>query len=283
MSRPLSGKARIDDLDDEDLILQWKDGLTAGQHAGGWYAEQVPNLVEIDNWGGRSFPAEQWDDRAGRAPQGRWGWDDISWYARRTDAQRHEFLRYVYRQCRLASPVNFFQFPACRTLGISPMLERGPTATHYRANTPGSDCPCGWGDVQAMADIWTTEDPHVWQLPESDQPDKVTIPLPVVLLGDIQLELGGVINDTLDPFSRLPALGNSQAGRTFVLPRAGTFEFVVAAGGTRMEPLGQGMSPGGEPWQLTTTEAAQPVCMLYDYARRTFSAVDPRTGVSLLS
>ena len=134
-----------------------------------------------------------------------------------------------------------------------------------------------------MADIWAADDPVDWQVTPSGLEDEVTIPLPVVLLGDIQYELGGIVNDTKCPYSQLIPLGNSQAGQTFILPRAGTYHFVVAAGGTRMEPLGQGMSPGGAPWQLTTTEAAQPVTMIYDYAKRTFSATDPRTGESLLS
>ena len=33
-------------------------GLAGGMHAGGWMTPEVPNLVEIDNWGGRDFPAK---------------------------------------------------------------------------------------------------------------------------------------------------------------------------------------------------------------------------------
>ena len=84
------------------------------------------------------------------------------------------------------------------------------------------------------------------------------------------------------PYSRLRLLGDSVAGNTFVLPVPGTYEFVVAAGGTRMEPLGQGMSPGGEAWKLQTSKPGQMVSMRFDYAKRTFSAVDPESGASLL-
>ena len=280
-------KARVDTSsagtpDDEDLILQWKGGLASGWHAGGWYCEEQLNLVEIDNWGGRSWPEDQWHDHAGRAAQGRWGWDDISWFARRSDQQRHDFLTYVHRMCRVASPMNFFQPPLCRTLGNTPMTEYGPTAGYYRANQQDATCPSGRNDEDAILSLWHDADPADWSCSIDDTPSEVSIPFPVVLLGNIQRELGGTINDTLCPFSQLKDIGDSRAGNTFILPQPGRWQFVVASGGTRMEPLGQGMSPGGAAWQIVTTEKNQPVQMIFDYGRRTLSAVDPRNSQSLL-
>ena len=196
ISRPSPAK-RASSTATKTFVCSGRGGLAAGWHAGGWYAEEHPNLVEIDNWGGRSFPEENWDDIAGRQAQGRWGWDDVSWFAHQDPERRKHFLRYVYRQCRLASPMNFFQFPACRTLGNTPLYDRGPTATHYRANPANEDCPCGWDDARHMTELWAGDDPQDHQLQHNGNEDPIGIPLPVMILGTIQEEFGGIANDPM--------------------------------------------------------------------------------------
>ena len=54
-----------------------------GRHPGGWTCEYTPCLFEQDNWLGYSLPKgdPRWMDGEARAQAGKWGWDDITWYA----------------------------------------------------------------------------------------------------------------------------------------------------------------------------------------------------------
>lgn len=270
-SRPLSARPRLGNADREDIILQWKAGTPGGRHPGGWDADRHPTLVEVDNWGGRTWPKEKWHDRAGRGMAGRWGRDDITWFAWQAEADRAAFLRYAHRFHRAIGPHVHFQPALTRTLGNDPQPHRPGGGHYYRANTPSPACPDGWGDEPIVAEIWQDPPPRSVEAPEPAR--RVALPGPVVLLGDIQSELGGVRGDTLCPFSRLEPIPGAGAicERLLVLPRPGEYRFVVATGGTGTEPLGQGLSPGGEPWVIRTRQPSEQVHIRFDYQRRTLT------------
>lgn len=269
-SRPISAVPRIHDPHAEDLILQWKAGTPGGHHPGGWFAANHPTLVEIDNWGGRTFPLERWADRDDRARDSRWGRDDVTWLAWQDAPARADFLRYAHRSYTAAGPHVFFQPPIARTLGNDPLPHRPAGGAFYRANLASPACPDGWGDEDVIAELWT--EPAPVPEPARTEARRVALPGPVVLLGELQRELGGNPGDTICPFSRLEPVSHENAicSRLLVLPRPGRYSFRVASGGTLMEPLGQGMSPGGQPWEIHTHAPAERVFVRFDYQHRTF-------------
>ncbi len=114
-----------------------------GMTPSGWRCEQLPFLVELDNFG-----------RSGRGGQNIgahwiWGYDEISWFAHQPEAYRNEWLRYAWAWVREHDPNGYLQMPGSRTVA-DPV-----DGKHwYWANTPSAACPDGFNQEATIKAIW---------------------------------------------------------------------------------------------------------------------------------
>lgn len=115
----------------------------SGISPSGWFADPMPYIVEVDNWGS-----------SGRAGQSIgeywvWGYDEISWFAHQDEAYRNEWLRYAWDWVRQTDPNGWLQMPAKRVLH-DPV---GVVGT-YRAHTPSPANPHGFNQEETIKRIW---------------------------------------------------------------------------------------------------------------------------------
>lgn len=134
----------------QETILQvgFSDGIyrrsKRGQTYSGWQCENLPYLVELDNWGASKHP--------GHSRQGGnwvWGYDEITWFAHHNRQYRSKWLRYAWNWVRRTDPNGYLQMPGSRTM-TSPLDHR----RSYYANTQGPAVPERLGDEEAIRAIW---------------------------------------------------------------------------------------------------------------------------------
>jgi hypothetical protein len=134
----------------QEAILQvgFSDGIygrsKGGQTYSGWQCENLPYLVELDNWGASKHP--------GKSRQGDnwvWGYDEITWFAHQNRQYRSKWLRYAWNWVRRTDPNGYLEMPGSRTM-TSPLDHR----RWYYANTQGPAVPEGLGDEGAIRTIW---------------------------------------------------------------------------------------------------------------------------------
>ena len=115
----------------------------------GWKAESMPYLVEFDNFGVRRDPPLG----TSANDQFIWGYDDISWFATRSEEYRNQWLWYAFDWIKKTDPNGHLQM--CVTRMIS-----GPTAGEtlrsYFANTQSVACPVGFSQEETIKEIWNT-------------------------------------------------------------------------------------------------------------------------------
>lgn len=262
----------------ERIVLHLKGGNLGGITPSGWYCNSLPFLVEIDNWGGYSLNPDQWDDLDKRAAHGKWGWDDISWFAHQSRQERAHFLQYAHHWARLQGPDAFFQMPVRRTLDRAAIMMRGfngetKWVDKYHANTPSVDAPFGFGDESAIVQTWQESSPvwldewH-WSLESQTGGDQQDIAQPVVIVGPLQSLLGGIVGESFCPFSRLIPTGNDVFERAFVIPWAGKYEFSLSVGGTMTDVTNYGGFTGGAPYHITTTRDNEIIRLKYRHWSR---------------
>ena len=133
------------------LKVGFSDGIYGRSKGGmtfsGWECEQLPYLVEIDNWGASRQPG-----RAGAGGIWVWGYDEITWSAHQSRQFRADWLRYAWDWVRKTDPNGFLQLPGSRTL-------RSPLdgMRWYYANRPGPSVPDGLDDEDAIRAIWAAD------------------------------------------------------------------------------------------------------------------------------
>jgi hypothetical protein len=120
-----------------------KGGVTPS----GWACDQLPYLVEIDNYGGSRAPG-----KAGVGGIWVWGYDEISWFAHQPKEYRAEWLQYAWDWVRTTDPNGYLQMPGSRTVR-SPLDGR----RWYSANRPSAAVPDGLGDEDAIRAIWAAD------------------------------------------------------------------------------------------------------------------------------
>jgi hypothetical protein len=294
-SRPISARAWREQP--ERIILQFKGTSLGGVAPSGWSCARLPYLIEFDNWGGLSLDPAAWADLDRRAGAGRWGWDDIAWFAHQPEDERNHFLRYAHRWLGVQDPDAFLQLPARRLLGDASVNFRcadGITRTvwHYRANRPSQACLEGFGQEDTIRSIWAEPEPpwlsdwHAAKLPPSRPEPASTqhgqdVPDTVVLVGSVQTILGGGVGHTLCPYSRMCHVGGGRFELAAVIPWPGEYTAAVAVGGTMTEVYRRGGMAGGSEYRIRTTEPAQRVRFSFDYATRILVVLDD-AGRSLL-
>jgi hypothetical protein len=135
------------------LKLGFSDGLyrrsKGGRTFSGWTCDHLPYLVEIDNWGVSKQPGQ-----AGAGSIWIWGYDEISWFAHQDRAYRGRWLRYAHDWVRNTDTNAFLQMPGSRTLAGAVGDVRW-----YHANRPSTATPTGFGDEDAIRDLWSAHPP----------------------------------------------------------------------------------------------------------------------------
>ncbi len=119
-----------------------RGGLTPS----GWRCEHLPYLVEFDNFELSGHPGEN----TGR--HWIWGYDEISWFAHQPADYRRRWLRYAWDWVRSHDPNGYLQMPGSRMIGPP---ARG--LNWYWANHPSPAVPGGFGDEDAIREIWASQ------------------------------------------------------------------------------------------------------------------------------
>lgn len=114
----------------------------------GWRCEHLPYLVELDNWGRSHRPGE-----AGVGGAWIWGYDEISWFAHQPEAYRNAWLGYAWKWVRQHDPAGYLEMPGSRCLH-APVDGKD----WYRANRPSPAVPDGFGQEDAIREIWKADE-----------------------------------------------------------------------------------------------------------------------------
>jgi hypothetical protein len=110
----------------------------------GWSCTHLPWLAEFDNFGG-STP--------GTSSSGTifiWGWDEITWLACLSEADRNNWLRYAWTWIAANDSVCHLEMPGSRVLTNGPANSPG----WYWSNTKSAACPNGFNAEDTIKAIW---------------------------------------------------------------------------------------------------------------------------------
>jgi hypothetical protein len=123
----------------------------------GWKCDNLPYLVEYDNWGDSGKPGQsvvgKGDHFAGVSDVfWIWGYDEISWFAHQTEKERNDWLRYAWNWVRKTDPNGFVQMTGYRGI-TNPINGVGV----YRANTKSDTCPDGFNQEETIKQIWAED------------------------------------------------------------------------------------------------------------------------------
>jgi hypothetical protein len=135
--KPQEGVLKMGHLD--TIYGRSNGGLTPS----GWACENLPYIVELDNYGVSARPGE-----AG-TPYFTWGYDEISWFARQPEKYRNDWLRYAWKWLRENDPNGWLQMPGSRTL-------HAPVdgLWWYWASTKSAATPTGFNQEETIKSIW---------------------------------------------------------------------------------------------------------------------------------
>ena len=116
----------------------------------GWKAENMPYLVEFDNFGMRRDPPP---GEANIKDHFCWGYDDITWFALQEEEYRNQWLWYAFDWLRETDPNGHLQMCLIRMISHP---ENGKTYRSYFANTKSVACPAGFSQEETIREIWNT-------------------------------------------------------------------------------------------------------------------------------
>jgi hypothetical protein len=142
--KPMEG---ILEVGHSDGLFQKSKGAVSPS---GWEAENMPYLVEFDNFGIRRNP------EAGIAVTDDhfcWGYDDITWFSLQTEEYRNKWLWYAFDWLRETDPNGHLQMCLIRMISHP---ENGQTYRSYFANTRSVACPVGYSQEETIKEIWNT-------------------------------------------------------------------------------------------------------------------------------
>jgi hypothetical protein len=133
------------------LKIGYSDGLygksKGGRTFSGWTCDQLPYLVEFDNFG-----ASRHQGQPG-GPNERlyvWGFDEITWFAHQPKEYRAGWLRYAWDWLQQTDPHAHLEMPGSRTATSSDIH-------WYFANNPSPAVPNGLGDEDAIRAVWAAD------------------------------------------------------------------------------------------------------------------------------
>ena len=232
------------------LVLVREGFSEGGVNPNGWTAEQMPYLMEYDNWCGRVFdPAAEYP-RHQLALMQWWGYDQIAYFANQPEDVRNHFIEYTYRWTQVNNPHAFFEVPFRRTLGNAPVkFERGDNGEtdfnpDYQLNNKSAACPMGFGQEEIVKACWDDGDrlregyanpEHLIRYGGREQYDPETgfkLPEKIVVYGSFQPYVGAVENDSNSEITRMYYIGDNTYTLSVVIPFAGEYDYAVSTYGT---------------------------------------------------
>ena len=239
------------------VALVHRGSTRGGRHPGGWQCATSPCLFEQDNWLGYSLAPDSpaWQDAAARAAAGKWGWDDITWYAHLSPPERAEWHHYA-RAWSASKGSNCYYQPAInRSLGEAAITRHdGAVVRRYQANYPSDAAPLGFGDEDLVRQVLD----QVAPLPADAEPMPTGSPDlswlmagPAVVQGPLKTLLGGVPGEASCPWSALHHCDEHGFHRTFVAPVAGRSSFHLTCGGTGTHQIRADGTASGPEFVLT--------------------------------
>ena len=237
-------RAPLEHYEGERLVLVREGFSEGGENPNGWSGEQMPYLMEYDNWCGREYEDKSLYTRHQLALMQWWGYDQIAYFANLPEEQRNHFIEYTYRWTQVNNPHAFFEAPFRRTLGNAPVQLGGGLNRNYQINNPSEGCPMGFGQEDALKACWDDGDRlrKAYANPEHliryggheiyDPETGYKLPEKVVVFGSFQPMVGAVENDSNSEITRMYYVGDNTYALTAVIPFAGEYSYAVATYGT---------------------------------------------------
>ena len=243
-------RAPLERYEGQRLVLVREGFSEGGLNPNGWSAEQMPYLMEYDNWGGREYDDASKFTRHQLALMQWWGYDQISYFANQPEDIRNHFIEYSYRWTQVNNPHAFFEVPFRRTLGNASVefvrgdngqIDRNP---EYQLNNKSAACPMGFGQEDMVKACWDDGDrlregyanpEHLIRFGCREQYDPETgfkLPEKVVVYGSFQPFVGAVENDSNSETTRMYYVGDNTYTLTVVIPFAGEYDYAVSTYGT---------------------------------------------------
>lgn len=245
-------RAPLEHYDGTRLVLVREGFSEGGENPNGWSGEQMPYLMEYDNWGGKMFREEDRDKytRHQMALWQWWGYDQIGWFANESAENRNHFIEYTYRWTQVNNPHAFFEMPMRRMLSDARVemvrADNGETGVNdnYQINNPSAACPMGFGQEDVMKACWDDGDrlregyanpEHLIRYGGHEVYDPETgykLPEKVVVYGSFQPFVGATENDSNSEVTRMYYIGDNTYTLTVVIPFAGEYNYAVSTYGT---------------------------------------------------
>ena len=249
-------RAPLEHYEGKRLVLVREGFSEGGENPNGWSGEQMPFLMEYDNWGGKMFSEDSVDEvieKRGRHAVARWQWwgfDQIGWFANQSEEIRNHFIEYTYRWTQINNPHAFFEMPFRRMLSDARVeMVRGDNGelgvnNYYQINNKSALCPMGFGQEDTMAACWEDGDrlregyanpEHLIRYGCREQYDPETgfkLPEKIVVYGSFQPFVGCEENDSNSELTRMYYVGDNTYTLSVVIPFAGTYDYAVSTYGT---------------------------------------------------
>ena len=241
-------RAPLEYYEGKRLVLVREGFSEGGENPNGWSGEQMPYLMEYDNWCGCEYDDESKFTRHELALMQWWGYDQIAYFAHQPEDVRNHFLEYTYRWTQVNNPHAFFEAPFRRTLGNAPVAftRNGERAWNpdYQINNPSAACPMGFGQEDVLKSCWDDGDrlregyanpEHLIRYGGHEIYDAETgykLPEKVVVFGSFQPYVGAVENDSNSEITRMYYIGEGTYTLTVVIPFAGEYSYAVSTYGT---------------------------------------------------
>jgi hypothetical protein len=155
---PLRIKEIPDRPHEAELAMGHLDALygrsIGGVTPSGWTCDRLPYLVEFDNWGSTGRGGESVAGKVGSLVgiddrYWIWGYDEITWFAHQSEADRNAWLWYARQWVADHDPNGFVQMPGMRGLA-DPVVG----VSEYYANTRSDACPLGQNQEATIKAIW---------------------------------------------------------------------------------------------------------------------------------
>ena len=234
----------------EKLVLIREGYSEGGENPNGWCANEMPFLMEYDNWGGLSVPDRGALSRAELAWKDWWGYDQIAWFANQDPGARDHFLEYSYYWTEINNPNAYFQVPFRRMLsdGAVTMWDPFTGAPHkqetYQINRSGPDCVYGFNQEEMVEKLWDLG--HVIRERFANPPELiqygaqavynphtgVKLPEMVVVYGSFQPYVGAVANHSSSAETRMYYRGGGMYRLSVVMPYKGDYDYAISTYGT---------------------------------------------------
>lgn len=245
-------RAPLEYYEGERLVLVREGFSEGGENPNGWSGEQMPYLMEYDNWGGRMY-AEGEHDKFSRHELALWQWwgyDQIGWFANQTEDVRNHFIEYTYRWTQVNNPHAFFEMPFRRMLSDARVsmvrADNGEVGVneYYQINNRSEKCPMGFSQEDMMKACWDDGDrlrdgyanaEHLIRYGAREVYDPETgykLPEKVVVYGSFQPFVGAVENDSNSEITRMYYVGDNTYTLSVVIPFAGEYDYAISTYGT---------------------------------------------------